>query len=46
MFTYHLIDDYLTPSHTFTHIVGDNLFGGEKNILYLCDYEKNGMGVS
>jgi len=26
--------------------VGDNLFGGEWNILYLCDYEKNGMGVS
>jgi hypothetical protein len=25
---------------------GDNILGGERNMLYLCDYEKNGMGVS
>ncbi len=27
-------------------LVGDELFGGGENILYLCDYEKGNMGIS
>ncbi len=30
---YHLTNDYLTPSHMFTHLVGDNLFGGGMRVI-------------